>query len=154
MRSLLLLLAASICTDTLGAQGVAALSLEPVAKVTIQRGQSTTVTLKAKILPGYHVNSNAPHEDYLIPLRLTFPKGAVEVESIQYPKPHDEKYSFSEKPLSVLTGDFEIQVRLKAAANAPQEMGILAGKLRYQACSDKACLAPKTLEVNLTTDVR
>jgi hypothetical protein len=135
-------------------QGVSALSLEPMPKVTIQRGQSATVVLKAKILPGYHVNSNAPHEDYLIPLRVTFPKGGVEVESIVYPKAHDEKYSFSEKPLSVLTGNFEILLKLKAPATAAQEMGILAGKLRYQACSDKACLSPKTLEINITTDVR
>jgi hypothetical protein len=124
------------------AQSTAPLTIEPPAKLTIERGKSTTLKLHGKIAPGYHVNSNKPHEDYLIP------------EAIKYPAGHDEKYTFSEKPLNVLTGDFDILITLKAPATLEPQMHVLLGKLRYQACSDKACLTPKTIEIRVTADVR
>lgn len=146
----LALLLASSCF----AQPITSLTVENPPKVTIQRGQSAVVKLRAKITPGYHINSNKPHEEYLIPLRLLLGAEPLTVEAIKYPTPHDEKYSFSEKPLSVLTGDFDIAVTLKAPATLTPQMHVLVGKLRYQACSDTACLAPKTLEVRITADVR
>jgi hypothetical protein len=138
----------------LAAQSVNAVSVDPPQKIVVQRGQSAALKIHAKVLPGYHANSNKPHEDYLIPLRLTLDAKPLEVEAIEYPKGHDEKYSFSEKPLNVLTGDFDIVVRLKAPASLQPQMHMLAGKLRYQACSDRACLAPKTVELRITADVR
>ncbi len=60
-----ILLLASSCF----AQPVTSLTVENPPKVTIQRGQSAVVKLRAKITPGYHINSNKPHEEYLIPLR-------------------------------------------------------------------------------------
>ncbi len=144
------LLLASSCF----AQPVTALVVEPPQKVLLTRGKSTTVKLHAKVTPGYHINSNTPHEDYLIPLRFTLAADPLSVEAIKYPTPHDEKYSFSEKPLSVLTGDFDILITLKVPTTIEPQMHVLVGKLRYQACSDTACLAPKTVEVRLTADIR
>jgi hypothetical protein len=130
------------------------MTVAPPPKVTIARGQSATVKLKGKIAPGYHANSNKPHEDYLIPLRLSVDAKPLEVASIVYPPGHDEKYSFSEKPLNVLTGEFEISLTLRAPAGINPELYIVPAKLRYQACSDNACYAPKTIDINITADVR
>lgn len=149
--SLLLLSSLISC---LGGQTVNPLSVEQPPKLTIQRGQSATIKLQAKIDPGYHVNSNKPHEDYLIPMRMTLTADPLVVESVKYPAGRDEKYTFSEKPLSVLTGNFELMVTMKAPLTTEPQMYVLLGKLRYQACSDKACLAPKTVEVRITADVR
>ena len=135
-------------------QTINPLSVEPPQKLIIQRGQSATIKLQARIDPGYHVNSNKPHEDYLIPMRLTFTADPLVVESVKYPAGHDEKYTFSEKPLSVVTGNFEVLVTIRAPQNIEPQMYVLLGKLRYQACSDKACLAPKTVEVRITADLR
>lgn len=136
------------------AQSTSALTIDPPAKLTIERGKSATLKLHGEIAPGFHVNSNKPHEDYLIPLRLTLTAAPLVAEAIKYPVGHDEKYKFSEKPLNVLTGDFDILVTLKAPATLELQMHVLLGKLRYQACSDKACLTPKTIEIRVTADVR
>jgi len=130
------------------------LSVAPPAKVAVKRGAAAQARVKVTLQPGYHVNSNTPAEDYLIPLRLTWEKGPVQAGPVTYPKPHMEKYSFSEKPLSVFTGDFELTTSLKAAPNTPAGPGILLGKLRYQACNDKACFPPKTVEVRLPYQVQ
>jgi hypothetical protein len=98
----------------------------------------------------YHVNRNKPTDEYLIPLKLTCTStGALEGGDIAYPKPLMEKFEFSEpdKPLSVYMGKFDLVAKFKVAANAPAGPGVASGKLRYQACSNKACYPPKTVDV-------
>ena len=65
-----------------------------------------------------------------------------------------EKYEFSETPLSVFTGNFDIVTKFKAAAGAPVGPAYVSGKLRYQACNDKACFPPKTLDIKLPVSVQ
>jgi hypothetical protein len=99
---------------------------------------------------GFHVNSDKPAEDYLIPLKLTWTAtGALEGGQVVYPKASMEKYDFSEKPISVFSGKFDLTANFKVAPNAPAGPGAAVGKLRYQACSTKACYPPKTVDVNL-----
>jgi thiol:disulfide interchange protein DsbD len=107
-----------------------------------------------QLRPGYHVNSNTPSDEYLIPLKLSWDASPLQTLGVEYPKPRMEKYQFSEKPLSVFTGDFDIATKFKAAPNAPNGMAIVSGKLRYQACTDKMCLPPKTASVTLTADIQ
>ena len=80
--------------------------------------------------------------------------GALEGGQVVYPKPVQEKYEFSEKPLSVFTGKFDVTANFKVAANAPAGPGVAAGQLRYQACNDKACFPPKTVEISLPYSVQ
>jgi len=131
------------------AQAPGVLSISDPVRLTVPRAGEAAQTLKLQLKPGYHVNSNAPNEEYLIPLRLTWDSAAVETVAVQYPKPLAEKVDFSDKPLSVYTGNFEIVTRFRRAAKASPGPGFLNGKLRYQACNDKMCLPPKTIEVKV-----
>lgn len=103
---------------------------------------------------GYHVNSTTPSDEYLIPLKLTFTDGTLTVADILYPKPKLQKFQFSPKPISVYEGDIKTTARVKIPAGAPSGMTTLTGKLRYQACSEKACLPPRTLEVKVPVEIR
>ena len=99
---------------------------------------------------GYHVNSNRPREEYLIPLKLTWTSpGALEPEAVLYPAPSIEKYPFADQPLSVFSGNFDLVAHFKVKGDAPAGPGVTTGKLRYQACSDRACYAPKTVDVTV-----
>ena len=111
--------------------------------------------IPVSVKEGYHVNSNTPSEDYLIPLKLTWAStGALEGGAVTYPKAQLEKYEFAEKPLSVFTGDFELVSSFKIAANAPAGPGVATGKLRYQACSNRACYPPKTIDITVSYQVQ
>ncbi len=125
----------------------------PARKVTAKAGASVDSALPIELRPGYHVNSNTPSDEYLIPLRLSWNPGALESTGFSFPKPRMEKYAFSEKPLSVYTGDFEIVSHFKASAKAPPGPSTLTGKLRYQACNSTMCLPPKTLDVSLEVEI-
>jgi hypothetical protein len=118
------------------------------------RGGSAEFTLKAELQPGFHVNSNMPGDEYLIPIKLTWNKEPLEADQVTYPKAQEEKLSFSTKPISVYTGSFEIGTRFKAPPSAMPGMAFMNGKLRYQACNNKECLAPRTVDVRVTLDIQ
>jgi len=130
------------------------LSVQPPPAVPAKRGATAQAKVKVSLQSGYHVNSNTPSDDYLIPLKLTWTPGPLESPVVAYPKPHMEKYEFSDKPLSVFTGDFELNTAFKVPANAPVGPAVMAGKLRYQACNNKACFPPKTVDVKLPVQVQ
>ncbi len=120
-----------------------------------KRGAVVQVRIPIKVQPGFHVNSNTPSEDYLIPLKVNWTdKGALEGGEVTYPKPTLEKYEFSPKPLSVFTGSFDLVATFKVAAHAPAGPGMASGKLRYQACNDRACFPPKTLDVKVPYQIQ
>jgi len=129
-------------------------SLEPPAAVTARRGSEVEVPLRFLIRGGHHINSNHPAEDYLIPTALTWTPGALTPKGVGYPKPESVKYEFSEKPLLVWSGGIVLTSKFAVAGDAPLGPGKLSGKLRYQACNDRACFPPKTLEVSLAVTVQ
>ena len=125
------------------------------AKVAAARGAAVEVRIPVTVDAGFHVNSNRPSEDYLIPLKLTWTSlGALEGGEVAYPQAKSEKYDFAEKPLSVFSGSFSLTASFKAAANAPPGPGMASGKLRYQACNSNTCFPPKTADVNVTYQVQ
>lgn len=134
----------------LSAQAPQILSLQEPQKVTVPRQGEVRVPLKLSMRPGYHANSDKPSEDYLIPLRLTWDsKAPLEPVEIVYPKAKLEKFEFTEKPISVVDGDFEIVTRFRRTPNAMPGPAFLSGKLRYQACNDKMCFPPRTIDVKV-----
>jgi thiol:disulfide interchange protein DsbD len=129
------------------------LTVAPVPTVKAQKGSVAVVSLRAVLPPGFHANSNTPSDAYLIPLTLKWTGGPLEADGITYPKGAMEKYSFSEKPLSVVTGEFTITTKFKVPANAATGASAQNGTLRYQACNDRMCFAPKTLNVSLALNI-
>jgi len=136
------------------APGNAVLSIAPSPRLTIQRGATAEFSLKAELQAGFHVNSNMPGDDYLIPIKLTWNKDPLEAGQVIYPKPQQVKLGFSANPISVYTGSFELGTRFKAPATAMPGMAFMNGKLRYQACNDKECLPPRTVDVRVTLDIQ
>jgi len=139
----------------LSAQSSSYLTADVPQKLIVKRGATVEAKIAVSVEPGFHVNSNTPSDAYLIPLKLTWtPGGALEPGAVVYPKPQMEKYAFSEKPLSVFTGDFSVTAKFKVPATAPFGMGMMVGKIRYQACNNNSCFPPKSAEVRLSYQVQ
>jgi hypothetical protein len=129
------------------------LTVAPPAKVVAKKNAPAESRVVVTLASGYHVNSNTPSEDYLIPLRLTWNPGPLVSTGVVYPKPEMEKYAFTEKPISVFTGRFDVVTKFKVVPNTPPGPGVMTGKLRYQACNSKECFPPRTVEVRLPYQV-
>jgi cytochrome c biogenesis DsbD-like protein len=121
--------------------------------VVAKAGGAVEVKLPLQLREGYHVNTNMPPDPYLIPLRLTWDSGPLTDAEVTYPKPSLLKVDFFPKPLPVFSGRFELLTRFKVAASAQPGLVNVPGKLRYQACNDRMCLPPKTIEITLPVSV-
>lgn len=127
--------------------------MPPQQQLTAKAGSEVVHKLRVNLKPGYHVNSHVPKEDFYIPLRLVWNATPLQVAGIRFPEPKLEKYSFSEKPISVFTGDFEIITTFKVPANAAPGIAMARAQLIYQACNDRMCFPKKTLEVKLPLSI-
>jgi hypothetical protein len=150
-------MALPMLVGVLSAQMSPNLTVAPIPSVKAAKGSSTVVTVKASLPAGYHANSNKPTETYLIPLTMKWTAGPLQADSITYPQAKLEKFPFqkpSDKPLSVVTGEFSIITRFKVPADAPAGPAAENGALRYQACDNKACYPPKNVPVSVTVSVQ
>ena len=129
------------------------LTIAPVPTVKAKKGSTAVVTFKAALPPGFHANSNTPTDEYLIPLTLKWTGGPLQAGAVTYPKAAQEKYSFSDKPLSVVTGEFSITTKFTVPAGAATGPAAENGTLRYQACNDRMCFAPKTVPVSVAIEI-
>lgn len=130
-------------------QGRQVASVVPSLPVALEPGKQIEVPLQVRIRSGYHINSNKPAEEYLIPTRLTWDAAPLTVRNITYPKAEIVTYAFSEQPLSVYSGIIVLKTSFAVPKQVPASLAEIKGRLRYQACNDKECLPPATLEVSV-----
>ena len=149
------LLAVALAQDSLIPK-VPIVTATPPEPVAVVPGGSVRVELRFRVTPGYHINSNTPLSEFLIPTRLKLnPPPNLTPGNIVYPPGTDLTFSFSPKEkLSVYSGDFTVRAELRALASAPAGSYKVAGELRFQACNDRACFPPTKLPVEFEVTVR
>lgn len=124
------------------------ISIEPGEPLTVKRGETAKQVLRAVVLPSFHVNSDKPRDEFLIPLKLTWNTGPLEAKSIFYPKP--EEIELNGNKMVVYTGAVPIETQFAASKDAARGSSTITGKLRYQACNNQMCFRPSTLDVHFT----
>jgi DsbC/DsbD-like thiol-disulfide interchange protein len=144
-RSLLCLLSLLALAQALPAQQNK-ISIAPADPLTVKRGEPAKQTLKAVILPGFHVNSDKPRDEFLIPLKLTWDSGPLATKTISYPKPGEIELNGSQ--MVVYTGTIPIETEFLVAKDAAKGATTVTGKLKYQACNSQMCFRPSTLDVH------
>ena len=116
----------------------------------VHRKSQLKLALRVTIKRGWHINSNLPNDDFLIPTSLTI-QNEDKFTSVEWKYPDSENlsFSFSEQPVSVYEGE----ILIGALITIPQEISLkkhtLPLLLEYQACNDRTCLAPQTTENNI-----
>ena len=101
----------------------------------------------------WHINSNKPNDDFLIASKVTVKSEAVTLKSVHYPQPKELKLEFSEKPVSVFSGDIKIELTFTVNKNTASGKYTVPVKLSYQACNDQICMPPTEVSEKLTVEV-
>ena len=129
--------------------------MAPVENVQLRAGGSFNLALDFRIGADFHINSNKPRADYLIPTVLKLnPSEPIAVADLKYPAGEDMTFAFSpNEKLSVYSGDFTINTVLKAPANAAAGTYPVKGELRFQACDRSACYPPRSIPVQFQVTV-
>lgn len=129
--------------------------MAPVENVQLRAGVTANLALDFRIGTDFHINSNKPRADYLIPTMLKLnPSEPVAIAEVKYPAGEDMTFAFSpNEKLSVYSGDFSINAVLKAPASAAAGTYPVKGELRFQACDRSACYPPKSIPVQFQVTV-
>jgi hypothetical protein len=129
--------------------------LLPVPIQSVTRGKPGTVELQFRVSSGFHINSNTPKQDYLIPtdLKLDAPTDII-VGRVTYPPGVDMSLPFApDDKLNVYTGPFNLDVTVRPLVSVPAGKYSFRGTLKYQACDNAACYPPKKLPVDFEVKV-
>jgi len=130
-------------------------TMAPVPLVTAPRTVQTPVSLDFRVAPGFHINSNTPRSEFLIPtaLKMDVPTD-IALGKIEYPAGLDVSFPFSpDEALNVYTGDFTISVIVHPLQSVVPGKYVIHGVLRYQACDNAQCFPPKNLPVSFNVKV-
>jgi hypothetical protein len=163
--ALLLVLSAGLFAASLWAAGPddvlvplkpAWVTAAPVAPVRLTPGKPATVELDFRVAPGFHINSNHPKDELLLPttLRLNPPTDIV-VAKIKYPAGKDLVVPFLPGDfLNVYSGDFSITALVTAARALPVGTYRVHAALKYQACDNRQCYPSREVPVDFDVKVQ
>jgi hypothetical protein len=130
-------------------------SMAPAPVMAVTRGKSNPLHLRFRVASGFHVNSNKPKSEFLIPtvLKLSAPTDIV-IGRVTYPAGTEMSFAFApEDKLSVYSGEFPVVVEVRPLAEVIPARYMIRGELKYQACDNAACYPPRKLPVQFEIKV-
>ena len=120
----------------------------------VYKGSEFKLAVEVSVAEGWHINSDKPYDDYLIPTSLTIKDNPqFRLKKVVYPKPHDYKFSFSESPLSVWEGTVFKGALIEVDSNTVSGIYPLIVNLQYQACNEMSCQAPTSIVDTIMIEV-
>jgi thiol:disulfide interchange protein DsbD len=120
----------------------------------VRPGELIKAAIILTVQPGYHINNNAPNDEFLFATTLTFDDNPnLEVVETYYPAGHRGRFAYSQTELIVYEGEAVLGAVLKAKAGIPAGPLMLKGTLSYQACDNTSCMPPKDLAFEITVPV-
>lgn len=124
-------------------------TVAPVAPVTVRMGSSAPMRITLHVHPPYHINSNKPLAEELIPTRVYFtPPEDVVIAKVQYPAGVLTSFPFDPTTkLSVYSGDVTVKAVVLPAPKAGAGTYTVHAEVKYQACDNNACYPPKRVPV-------
>ena len=121
----------------------------------LKAGNPSVLTIELDIADRYHINSDRPFEDYLIPTQLELePVPGMVFGETKFPTAVIRKFSFSpDSPMAVFEGIAKITVAVTPASDVESGNVEIRGRVHYQACNDTTCLPPAWQPFGLTVRV-
>src|SRR3954454_15856712 len=93
--------------------GKQVVSVAPIQKFVAKRGSVALQNLDLTVDSGYHVNSDKPKDEFLIPLKLTWTSNELQPVRIIYPA--SELVKVGSDTLNVFTGKFSIKTEFQVS---------------------------------------
>ena len=110
----------------------------------VRPGDLVKAAFVLNIQPGYHINDNAPADEFLFATSVTLEDDpGAEIVEIYYPKGHRGRFAYSEAELVVYEGETVLGALIKVKDKAAPGPLKLKATLSYQACNNVSCLPPK-----------
>ncbi len=125
-----------------------------VSRDAVRPGETFQAAVVLRVQAGYHVNDNAPLDEFLIPTVLTVLENPdFEVVEIYYPGGRRARFAYSEAELVVYEGEVVLGALLKVKTGVAPGPKVVKASLGYQACDAMSCLPPKELAFEIAVPV-
>src|SRR6266566_530314 len=147
--AVLLMFTSQAISQDIPGRKIPSVTMSPAPITTVTRGKPSDIG------PGFHVNSNKPNSEFLIPtaLKINAPTDIV-IGKITYPPGQEASFPFApDEKLSVYSTEFSVGVIVRPLAGVVPGKYMLHGELKYQACDNAACYPPKKLPVEFEVKV-
>src|SRR5690242_5588700 len=107
-----LLSQATLFAQDLTAARAPSVSMSPPPLTSMHAGKPGQVELRFHVASGFHINSNTPKSEFLIPTVLKLdPPTDIMIGKVTYPKGEELSFPFApDEKLSVYSGTFDIAV--------------------------------------------
>lgn len=123
------------------------------SSVKVSQGDEFKTTLEITIDQTWHINSQKPNDDFLIPSEITAKGNGVKLIKVIYPEAHNIKLAFSEELVSVYEGTASAKLTFRVDKNAPAGKQKVQVTLDYQACNDMTCMPPNDVAAEFEIEV-
>ncbi len=109
-------------------------------------GARCRIVMFLDVSEGWHINTNPARPDFLVPTAFTMTtKHGTKLTDVKYPAGKQLNVKGFDEALHVYEGRVALYGVLTAPQQPRAEMEEFELKVRYQACNDQKCLAPKTI---------
>lgn len=125
-----------------------------ISRDAVRPGETFQAAVVLRVQAGYHVNDNAPLDEFMIPTVLTVLENSdFEIVEIYYPGGRRARFAYSEAELVVYEGEVVLGALLKARDGVTPGPKVIKASLGYQACDAMSCLPPKELAFEISVPV-
>jgi hypothetical protein len=122
---------------------------------TVTRGGTAIIDLSGEVGAGWHVYALDQHSGGPTPLKVTLdtnetaaPAGAVSGTAAE--TVHDTHFGFDTQ---LYTHSFVVHLPVKVGEQLPAGRQLIPISVRFQACSDRECLLPRTIHLSVPIEV-
>jgi DsbC/DsbD-like thiol-disulfide interchange protein len=117
-------------------------------------GDSLVLRVDVELPPGWHINSEAPPDSFLVPTRIDAEAQGLVFAKPRFPEPEMVFSQAMGEKLPLYTGTFEVTIPAVRAKGSPGPgIPVTRVTLHYQGCNDSMCLPPKDVIAELPAGV-
>ncbi|MEZ5306418.1 MAG: protein-disulfide reductase DsbD family protein [Pyrinomonadaceae bacterium] len=120
----------------------------------VSKGKTVRGVVTLNIPKGLHVNSYKPNSKYAVPTTVTLTSPDGRVYGLTYPAGKSKKFGFSDSPISVYENRASFGFKFAVPSRYSRKTVRVKAVVRYQACTDEVCYAPKSKTIWITAVVR
>lgn len=111
-------------------------------------GGSTRFAVVLDIESGWHINTNPARPEFAIPTTVAVKaEHGTKAEKVDFPKGNELTVEGFDQPLSVYEGRVVLFGTLTVPEDAARQTEEITVEVRFQACNERQCLAPKTAKL-------
>ena len=124
-------------------------------EITVSSGKNGVIQIYVTVKSDYHIQANKVKDEFIIPTTLDITTGEIiTIDKQLFPAARKFRLEGTKDHLLVYDGNFKIEIPFRTNEKVVRGNYQLNAKLHYQACNNKRCLPPRTIDFSISLNVK